>query len=261
MVSAAGFARSDPRIPGQTFSLFEPCHNGDVVEEPLKNAGCRGLLLSLAQCDFTKVTNLWGWRDPHSSNNMRPYSKEAAVRHCSTSDVVAFKTVDFGHNLAEHVDMLAAEPRMKVLDVVRDPRGIFASWKTTEPFRTLVSENRFYTLAEVCEAFAANLDLNHPNVIHVDFEQAIRHPHDTMRKVYDFLDLPYGDAQEAWVNRTFDASDCPPAPKWLRGFTDCHTQSTAESEKWRNVLTAEELLIFNNTPSCQQVMRAYNYSF
>jgi len=46
MVSAAS-GHVDARVPGETFSLFEPCHNGDELDPALNVSGCTGLLGSI----------------------------------------------------------------------------------------------------------------------------------------------------------------------------------------------------------------------
>lgn len=259
MVSAAS-GHLDAREPGQTFSLFEPCHNGDELSPVLEVTGCMGLLGSIANCEFAGVQHLWGWPDPHSTNNKTAFSSEAATRICKESNLIAFKTVDFAHDLKRYMGMVDAEPRLKILDVVRDPRGIWGSWKTLEPFSTLVKEGSFYSLLEICETFASNLELNHSNIHHVVFEELVSDPVKTTMKVYDFLDIPFEEPQRAWVDRTFDAKECPPPPPGVpKEFTDCHEKSKNTAEKWREVLSDEELASFNASPACQKVVRAYGF--
>merc|ERR1711963_831264 len=81
MVSAT--ADGDNRAGGRTFSLFEPCHVGDVQEESMEKHGCRQLLYDVAHCDFTGIQELWGWRDIHSSNNYTAdFDQVTATRMC-----------------------------------------------------------------------------------------------------------------------------------------------------------------------------------
>jgi len=65
---------------------------------------------------------------------------------------------------------------MKVLDMVRDPRAIYASWKGLEPFKTLVGENDFYTLSQICDHFAKNLDFDDDRIKRVIFEDLMTNP-------------------------------------------------------------------------------------
>jgi len=245
-----------------TFSLFEPCHDGDEYSGELKERGCGGLLWQLARCDFENVDTLWGWMDPHSSHKHEkqdPFSLENATRLCTNADVVAFKTVDNGHKLPEWKWLLDETPELRVLDVVRDPRGIYASWKVLEPFATLVKNGEFYTINEVCDAFSQNIDFGHERVYHLVFEQLVATPEKIMREAYDFLGMEFGERQVAWLKETFDATECPEPKPWEVGYTDCHTNSGDVAEKWRSVLSQEELDLFSNTPSCQHVMEHYGF--
>merc|ERR1719215_2164030 len=66
MVSAANGHPDGRMAPSSTFSLFEPCHDGDDVDDELNATGCLGLLMSIATCEFSHVRHLWGWPDAHS---------------------------------------------------------------------------------------------------------------------------------------------------------------------------------------------------
>merc|ERR1740117_1351315 len=76
----------DNRAAGQTFSLFEPCHGGDVLENWKEKLGCSSLLFGLTHCNFTGVKKLWGWADPHSTNNFTMFSADVAHDLCAESD-------------------------------------------------------------------------------------------------------------------------------------------------------------------------------
>lgn len=254
-MASSGFAEA----PGRAFSLFEPCHNGDQYEKDLSTKGCSGLVEQLANCDFTGVRNLWGWTNPHSSNNGTKFSAGGAADLCQAADIVSFKTVDYGHHLKSWLWLLEANPQMHIITAVRDPRGIYASWKTTEPFSTLIKGGKFYTIGEICESFASNLEVQHPRVKSLVFEALVEEPATKMQEVYDFLGVPFGEAQQHWIDHTFDAADCPPVPEWFKGFDDCHKDSKKASEKWQHVLSEEELNTFNLNPHCRRVVEAYGF--
>jgi hypothetical protein len=165
MVRAAGHGQQHNESLGDTFSLFEPCHVADSYEPWLKAAGCQRLLSDLTNCNFDGVNDLWGWRNSHTTNKHKQYSSLLAHKLCSKSQLVAFKTVNYGHNLSDFRSFLEQQPDLRILDVVRDPRGIYASWLSTEPFKHLVGKPDYYTLPEVCESFLANLELRHPMCI------------------------------------------------------------------------------------------------
>merc|ERR1719401_2814590 len=139
-----------------------------------ENGACPHVLKNLVRCDFDGVDKLWGWWDPHSTNNHTKFYNQSAHELCVDASIVAFKTVDYGHDLQEWQWLMDSHPHLRVLDVVRDPRGIYASWKTLEPFATLLKEGDhgkpFYTLTEICDHFEMNLNFIDPRVHRVVFE-------------------------------------------------------------------------------------------
>jgi len=249
----------DNRAAGQTFSLFEPCHDGDVLAKWKAQAGCSSLLYGLTRCDFAGIKKLWGWADPHSTNNYTTFSSLAAHDVCAAADVVAFKTVDYGHELSSWKWLLDSHPNMRIIDVVRDPRGIYASWKVLEPFASLVKTGKFYTLVEICDHFEKNIEYKDDRIHRVLFEDLLSFPYRTTRNVYKFLGETYGEEQEAWVQNAFNNKHCPPPKPGMEGFTDCHTNSTAVKDKWRTVLKQSELDAFTKSKSCTKIAKYYGY--
>jgi len=222
--------------------------------------GCPKVLEQIANCNFDGVRKLWGWRDPHSTNNgsgATPFS--SAGQLCQSADLVSFKTVDWGHHLSNWTWFLDRAPTLRIVDVVRDPRGVYASWKEMEPFTSLIKTGKYYTLVDVCEAYDENLHVHDGKVHHLVFENFVLNPRKVMSETYAFLGLHFGVYQEKWLKDTFDAEDCPPPPEWEKGFTDCHKDSESEADKWRSVLGKDELAAFTNSLACQRVAEAYGY--
>lgn len=254
----------DNRAAGHTFSLFEPCHDGDSYDDWLKNRGCRQLLYGVAHCNFNGIKNLWGWRDPHSSNNFtKSFEESAASKMCQDADIVAFKTVDWGHDLNHWKWLMDTHQNMKVLDIVRDPRAIYGSWKSLEPFKSLVESGAFYTLGDICDHFAMNLKFQDSRVHRVVFEDLMTSPNSVAQEVYKFLDQPFSKDQEKWIQKAFNAAECPPPPPGMAGFTDCHTWTGLDprgDEKWRKLLSEAELSYFKHSDACQRVALAYGYT-
>jgi len=240
-----------------SFALFEPCHDGDSVDATLQSQGCKGLLQDLANCRFDHVKDLWGWRDPHTTSNHTNFEAGEAHDICSTARRVAFKTVDYGHNATSWIELLDSQPDLYILAAVRDPRGVFASWKALEPFATLVKEGNFYTLDDVCRTYANNLNFSHPRVKQVLFEHMVEHPFDLTRDVYEFIGHAYGHSQEEWVRSNFNNGDCPTPPEWQVGFDDCRKDSSEIAIKWQRVLSEEEQAQFNSNPHCMAVKDFY----
>lgn len=243
-----------------TFALFEPCHDGDKYDPWLEETGCGALLSGLAVCNFTGVHNLWGWDNPHTTNmDDRTFSQDKATQLCGQADLVTFKTVDDRHSIREWTWLLDQQPHMRILDMVRDPRGIWASWKSTTAFNDDLASGTYGTLTDICRLFAANLDFKDNRVHRVVFEHMVKDPKTVAKGVYDFLEMPFTQEQNDWIRKTFNAKECPPHMPWFENYTDCHTESSHVVEKWRSVLSKEELQSFYDTPECIQVIKAYNY--
>lgn len=254
--------------PGKVFSLFEPCHHGDELEPELAAQGCKGLLLNLANCSFNQIKRLHGWYDTHSkTRGAGQYAPDRANAACSGADVVAFKTIS---SAGEHFDLgqdgapiLDQDRRMHMVDIVRDPRAIYASWMSTFPFNDSrledgVARNNS-ALLKICDSYAKGIEMNHTQVVRIVFEQLVKDPETVMRDVYAFLQVPFGEAQRSWLRQTFNAKDCPGVNEFIAPYSDCHTNATASLEKWRNVLFEDEKQAFREHPACQKVAETYHY--
>eukprot|EP00927_Polykrikos_kofoidii_P035490 TRINITY_DN30041_c0_g1_i2.p1 TRINITY_DN30041_c0_g1~~TRINITY_DN30041_c0_g1_i2.p1 ORF type:complete len:387 (-),score=42.57 TRINITY_DN30041_c0_g1_i2:47-1207(-) len=233
-------ARGYDQTPGKTFSLFEPCH----FDDDLGGQSCSAVLKKITDCDFSGIVRLTKWADPHTTNNGTAFDPKTAKRLCDVSDVLAFKTISVAHPFTdEWLDLVEAVPNMQVLNVVRDPRAILSSWKAIPAFQAKMVTDRNYSLAGICESYLANGRILHRRILDLQFEELMLKPRATVKSLRHWLKLPFGKAQEAWVNRTFDAEDCPQQPQWFQGFDDCHKNSTAKLNSWRRELTKATLRV------------------
>lgn len=266
LVNMARAVTSERKVPPSgVFSLFEPCHPLDEVAPELSYPdGCDKLLSALAQCDFSKIDNLFEWQNAHNEgipHNKWPskapaFDKDLARGLCGAADVRILKTITYGHRLDREVlPMLADHPEFRVIDVVRDPRGIFASWKTSDTFKDLVKGQNRTLMHDTCEGFAADADVQHPRLMRLRFEDLVSQPEKVMQEVMDFLGFHMGIVQKQWVAKTFNA-DC----KHEGMFLDCHKDSQASAEKWRSELDQEEQASFTADPTCQIMAQKFGYS-
>jgi hypothetical protein len=257
MISAGQTVMDEYVGDEKIFSLFEPCHPADKFA----GAGCGDMLWQLSRCNFTGVGALHGWKNSHSTSkhtDKEPFSPERATRLCSAADAVAFKTVTADHRLENWEWLLDDTPDLRVLDVVRDPRGIYASRKTTEPFATRILSGSFDSkgmIKEICDVFSDNIDFDNKRVHRVVFEQLVANPKKTMREAYRFMGMEFGNQQATWIKETFSASECSGKTQ----FSDCHTNSDDAAEKWRSVLSQKELDLFSRIESCKRVSRHYGF--
>jgi len=257
VLSMVGQAKRSPSASGSAFQVFEPCHEGDRLAPWLKERGCNGLLRQIASCNFTGIEWLNGINDKHTTLDGSKYSPEGASSRCAAAGVVAFKTVDQAHDLGDALPILDSNPNFRMLDVVRDPRGILASWKSTWPLDGLLETKEFrHLMTDACETFATNLNRVHPQVHRVVFEELMNDPRKVMHEVYNFLNVSFGEDQLAWINSTFDASDCHADSDQ---YADCRSNHTATVERWRTVLNETELATFKENPRCQEVAAVYGF--
>lgn len=258
------------------FSLFEPCHANDEMGADSKgrnfmnvngNINCPVVVEKLAACNFTGVTDLWGWRDNHTSNFGKEYSAEFATQACRYAKRRIFKTVgatnkfDPGRLLKTISWVLDNRPQMKVLNLVRDPRSIYVSWKELDAFEDEIARRSTPLWSEMCDTFAANLNFTHPHALTVVYEKLVKDPRNYMKEIYDFLGFEFGSAQEAWVTTNFPETShgCPSGGTWK--YSDCQGRenSIKEMSAWRDVLSEKEKANFLFYEPCQQVYKAFDF--
>jgi len=252
------------------FGLFEPCHWGlgnttpdDRFTARDLTGHCDRVMDRLVNCNFTGIEFLFGWSGysgPHTDiSNINPkrnkYNPNLAQRSCSKSNLLVYKTVnEFGRSVDQMLPILESHPGLLALVPVRDPRGIYASWKK-RPWG--VDGPDF--LVSICKQHKANIDQRHPRLQRVVFEKLAKHPEKTMRDVFTFLGLDFGTPQLEWVKKMFN-SDCAAAGKKSGGaFDTCHTDSTEPIMRWRQELNEQEKEIFRSNPDCQAVAKEYGY--
>lgn len=264
------------------FSLFEPCHPGDVVDgvetvnhevsgkallagQRLASEGCLDLLSRLTSCNFDGVSNLWGWTNLHTTSYNESYTPKNAASHCTRAAVVVVKAigtarwVDTNRYITNLVPLLDRNQNLKIVDVVRDPRSIYASWKSTDPFPQILADRVEPLHSELCDTFKRNSAVDDPRVYRLVFEDLVSSPLRVMKDVYKFLGLTFERPQKDWMDRTFNSADCS-GPMHVK-YADCHTNSETEVARWREVLTQEEIDMFTSSTICQQVFKAYGYPF
>jgi len=209
------------------------------------------------------VSQLWGWTNLHTTNHNESYDPEVAAKYCNAASMRVVKAIgaarwaDKNRRISELRPLLANNSKLKILDVVRDPRSIYASWKTTDPFPQILADRTENLHEELCDTFARNINTSESRVHRVVFEDLVSRPAQVMRDVYDFLGLPFQQAQKDFLTSTFNSQDC--ADTEQNNYTDCHADSAQEKTRWRLVLSAEEIDSFTRNSDCQLVFRTYGY--
>ncbi|OXB61172.1 UNVERIFIED_CONTAM: hypothetical protein H355_007958 [Colinus virginianus] len=193
-----------------------------------------------------------------------------ATESCREHGHVAIKTV----RVPEVSDLraLVEDPRLnlKVIQLVRDPRGILAS--RSETFRDTYRLWRIWDgtgrkpynldvtqLTTVCEDFwnSVSTGLNRPpwlkgKYMLVRYEDLARNPMKKTEEIYDFLGIPMDSNVERWIqnNTRGDRSSSKHKYGTVRN-------SAATAEKWRFRLSYE--IVAFTQRACQQVLAQLGY--
>ncbi|KFV54330.1 Carbohydrate sulfotransferase 1 [Gavia stellata] len=190
-----------------------------------------------------------------------------ATESCREHGHVAIKTV----RVPEVSDLraLVEDPRLnlKVIQLVRDPRGILAS--RSETFRDTYRLWRIWDgkpynldvtqLTTVCEDFwnSVSTGLNRPpwlkgKYMLVRYEDLARNPMKKTEEIYDFLGIPMDSNVERWIqnNTRGDRSSSKHKYGTVRN-------SAATAEKWRFRLSYE--IVAFPQHACQQVLAQLGY--
>lgn len=237
------------------FAIYEPCHAEDELDPELAARGCGALLKQLAKCNFTGVKKLWGWTGPHKETNPNfDYTPEKAADACSSADMIAMKTITYGHNLTkEALPIVAADHRIRMIDLVRDPRSIYASMKQTHgEFEE--ADKGVEGLVSMCDQFYGNMHVNHARVHRVLYEDLVTKTTATAKKVFKFLGYSFNNETNDWINSTFNGG-CNEESD----YTDCRSNSS-EHTKHYTVLTNDEFALFMGHQQCRRVSAYYRWN-
>lgn len=153
--------------------------------------------------------------------------------------------------------LVSADPSIKVVHMVRDPRGILPSRKN------IISQNTFAHLdrsaSELCVSMLRDvkmretLEESHKGIfMQIKYEDLAGQPVETMRKLFDFLGLPVSLETHNWlVGATHASQD-------TNGIFGVFRQnSTRTASNWQNTLNDQEKVIISNT--CRELLLHLKY--
>merc|ERR1719277_301707 len=240
----------------KVFSSFEPCTSGDKFSGELKDMNkkktsdeensvmCSKLIDGMSNCNFGSVEGLKNWKNIHSTNGGAPYKRSLAEKLCKESEIVAVKTV-MPMRLENVTWVLDRNPHLKIIEVIRDPRGMYASDASSGS-----------DLEAICKHFSVNLGFKHPRVYRVIFEELVKDPLKVTKGVYKFLGRRWSSYQDDWVQETFNA-DCNNTETGK--YKDCHSDSKAVATAWKAKLSSSQKKKFKQNEDCQNVAKAYKF--
>jgi len=242
------------------FALFEPCSKDDALEPWLARQGCGALLTQLGQCNFTGIRWLFGWNSPHSSINGANdhFDPESASKACQSANLVVFKTVTWGHDLdSEVIPFLEANTHFQAISLIRDPRSIFASMRSTVGFKEKLGAD-VTTMLDICNNMYQNLHKSHPRMHDVLYETLVKYPDQIADNLFTFMAIPkevgtYDVSQ--FLRDNFNNADCNDDT----GYSTCQGNSTAPVERYTQ-LSNEMLNVFSNSIPCRSIAQHYGFN-
>jgi len=252
----------DNQYGGEVFSLFEPCHRDDSYSPQLGNpnapggigADCAKLALAVSKCDFSQIKRLAKWDVPRTTNDHKRYSEGVAEKKCREAKLIAIKTVEPFH-LENVTWVLDKNPHMKMIWLVRDPRGMYASNRHG-------GGSDIEQMVRMCDFYEESSHVRHPRLKSVVFEDLVRHPEKVTKSIFNFIGRHYGDQQKSWLKATFNA-DCDDQDNatriWSKRYGSCHEDSKSVATKWRKELSSKEKKAFSQSEVCKNIARQYKF--
>lgn len=247
---------SQALIENRLFSIFEPCaetENEEVNSTEMPFSRCMEYIEDVQSCHFEGVGRIAHWRSMDSSikgsKSGRLTTATPAVE-CMNGDLRIFRTTDF-QRFESVIDLLEQYQTTKTVQVIRDPRAIWASQLQAVESGVL---EKVLEPHELCSIMARNMKFKHPNLVTLKFESLVRRPHTVARKLFEDLDLDFGQKVTQWLSRRFSKNaDCQE-----NTLSSCKQDPTKSMFKWRAAMTAEAAEEFRSA-ECKAVIKYYGY--
>ncbi|KAK7912635.1 hypothetical protein WMY93_012846 [Mugilogobius chulae] len=211
------------------------------------------------------------WEEWQCKKKCHPLNLTLAAKACRAKPYVAMKTVRVP--VVGDLRPLLEDPRLniKVIQLVRDPRGILSS--RIETFRDLyrlwgiwqATGRRPHTLetrqfTTICDDFYSSVStaLSRPAWLRgrymlVRYEDLSRSPLQKTKEIYDFVGLTMTPSVEEWIRVNTRATNDAQAKDKFGTMRD----SAANAESWRLKLPMDMVEFSQST--CQKALRQLGY--
>ena len=210
--------------------------------------------------------------DPRNNRTRRfcdPITPAIAEAKCKAKKYVMVKMIRI-HDINLLLPLIFdKEIKLKVIHLVRDPRGVVASRLMLyyNTFRTAIFSERYYggpmraTVEEYCRTWWSNVEIGRyakeirKNYLLLRYEDAADDPYGTASRIYEFLGIGKHIPRKVFewlVNNTLET---------VPGTSPYSTKrdSKATSEQWRTKLTFDVIKMIENTGMCRKLMDAVGY--
>jgi len=110
-------------------------------------------------------------------------------------------------------------------------------------------------LISMCDSLCENLDVKHPQVYHLLYEDLATQANTITMGMYEFLGLPFGEDARSFVQQKFNG-DC--ADSATDPFGDCRGNSSEGATRYTH-LSNNEYAAFMAHETCRNVSKAFGY--
>ncbi|XP_002737142.1 carbohydrate sulfotransferase 1-like [Saccoglossus kowalevskii] len=264
------------------FYLFEPFRlvrdiiAVDAIGKDLENSTKLELLRDIFACRFPAyfVHHIRHW-------GLAVYESKALKNACmlhggcaNTTPEVLAETCDMYKHVAMKVIRLQSlellqplavrdEINLKVLHLIRDPRGVASSRK----YFHKGSVNKTITniiidpMKEYCQCavemieFSSNLpDWLRGRYKRIRYEDIAVEPLNSANRIYKFLNLPLPASVKDWIDKNTKSDNVK-----SKGNMSLSKNSTVAAQSWRSRLLYEDIEIIQNLPDCSKLMHLMSY--
>ena len=203
--------------------------------------------LSLSMIPFKKCVMRW---------NCVTICIPKLTASCQRGRVVAVKVIRLHMSWVE--ELLSADPELRVVQLVRDPRGILESWRKVSATNMTEMEMRFSAdllcrrMAEDCETRRRLEELFPGRIVLVRYEDLVTDTYHVLRSIYTELlqlQMPTSVRKELARQMKADSDDGSAGTKRKNG--------KATAYQWKQEIDREYLGYVNNT--CRSVISLLNY--
>jgi len=179
------------------------------------------------------------------------------VEKCQQSDVVAVKVIRLHMTYADK--LLSEDPDLRLIHVVRDPRGLVESWRKVAPKRSRSMTHMRLNALLICRRMLTDchirrqLELKYPRrVLLVRYEDLVTAADTVLNDVYNgLLQLALPSNVVDVIKDQLHASAANGPTGTLR------TNGTATASNWRRTINNE--LLAYTTDTCHQLLSELHY--
>ncbi|KAL7633970.1 UNVERIFIED_CONTAM: hypothetical protein RMT77_015931 [Armadillidium vulgare] len=252
-----------------TFYVYEPLHVDEALgpEEirELYRGYMRPRLEELFHCGISQQFLTHRSRYPalypkcssreNCSTNLKDLTKQ-----CTSSDFVIIKSVRYLLSEVEDLWILPSLQNIKVIWLVRDPRGVLNSLSHMERTMKVLRKNSCSKMREDIQSFQVLKFLNPNNIFFLRYEDLARYPLHMSLLLWRFIsgERKYEEIPPEW-KEYLNISVTPKNAREGVGSYQVGKKSTQEWQNWR--LSISPKLLKESEEECEDVIHTLGYNF